>query len=142
MYSKQCLQILWIFYCNRDLILSWIKLPRNIIYQLHRATINQRRYGIKITHHKPFILLAFQMVKNIVKGYRKKSIFIRIYGLWDMKFRPKFVIYLTIHSCTNPLKIRIYTIPWSIPWNTCKYMQSLINTAIATLQNVIILLFF
>ena len=37
-----------------------------------------------------------------------------------MKFCAIFVIYLTIYFCTNPLKIRIYTIRWSIPW---KHLQ-------------------
>lgn len=45
--------------------------PRNIIYQPHRATINQRRYSIKITPCKPFILLASQRVKIKSKGIEK-----------------------------------------------------------------------
>ena len=95
--------------------------------------------------NRPFQILiftGFSESQNKVEPYRKKSMFIRVYGILAVKFCTIFVIYLTIYSYTNPLKIRIYTIPWSIPWNTCKYMQSLINTAISALQNVIILFFF
>lgn len=68
--------------------------------------------------NRPFQILiftGFSESQNKVEPYRKKSMFIRVYGILAVKFCTIFVIYLTIYSYTNPLKIRIYTISWSIP---------------------------
>ena len=73
--------------------------------------------------NRPFQILiftGFSESQNKVEPYRKKSMFIRVYGILAVKFCTIFVIYLTIYSYTNPLKIRIYTIRWSIPW---KHLQ-------------------